>query len=260
MGKPGFRERVRRVRRNVRATESASQDTPHSRREVAVRYELALSLCPEGKIVDVGIGKGLGMKETGSGDRFLGLDYNKDALEIATETVPGLKGRLVLADAAHLPFKGVGAITAFEILEHLSAEEKERFLNEINKALKPGSLFILSTPLSFGPLKTLNRHHIDKELTLPELRSLLGRHFEGVEYYGLGEQPKTLVKKFGLRAQELLASVDTMDLRKKILPRGFRSRTMAKLTGEAKVSPLKNYLEQNKLPRFIIAVARKTKK
>lgn len=248
---------ARRKSWEIRSREAGRQDTLYARVTTKSKYSFALHKLPrEGTIVDVGIGEAVGIKETGAAKRFVGLDYNPNVLKIAREENPEMRKRLIRANATEIPFKNVSAITAFELIEHLSAKEKEMFLQGAKRALKNGGMLVISTPLSFRP-KTLNPYHRGKELTLPQLKILLDKYFNKVEYYGMGEQPRTLGKRLAVRMQELLRAVDVLDIRKKVVPRRVRSITLQKLKGTTEIKSLLEYLKEGKLPETIVAVVKK---
>ncbi|MFH1391061.1 MAG: class I SAM-dependent methyltransferase [Candidatus Diapherotrites archaeon] len=251
--------RIRRYIDELRSKESGVGDTKQAIKQVNARYNFALERLPnKGTILDIGIGMGVGVSQTNSPEMFVGLDYNRKALGIAAQDNPRLRGKLVQATARKIPFKDIGAITAFELLEHLSPEAKHEFLREAHESLSKGGLLIISTPLSFGPVRTLNRFHAGKELELPQLRELLEKYFGEVEYYGIGTQPKSIGRKLAFRAQELVSSIDILNIRRKILPPKLRSIMLRKLRGNSEIKPLRNYnMSEGELPKNIIAVAKK---
>ncbi|MFH1256376.1 MAG: class I SAM-dependent methyltransferase [Candidatus Diapherotrites archaeon] len=242
----------------LNSLESGSQGTPYARARIAAKYSFALKvLNGKNAILDVGVGKGFGIKETGSAKTFVGIDYNAGGLKLAQEYLLDLRGRLVNASATAIPFKNIKAITAFEVIEHLSAKEKGVFLAETSRALAKGGTLILSTPLHFGPIGSLNIFHWRKELTKVQLENLLGKYFKHVDFYGMGAQPRTAGKKIALRMQELLASVDPLEIRKLFLPRGFRNKVLGKIRGANEIKPLGEYEKEGIKPFTILAVARK---
>lgn len=251
--------KVRRAFWRIMARESGFPDTHYGKTHIIDKYVFAMRwMPPDGYIVDVGVGTGYGVKHSGAPERFVGVDYNKHALRFAASENPELEKRLVLADASRgIPFKGVAGITAFEILEHLDAKGKEKLVQEVKRALRNGGVFVMSTPLSFGPIKSLNIYHFGKEPTLEHVKEMLERNFSRVEYFGLGEMPRTIGKKLAVRAQELLSSMDVLNLRKTLLPKRLRSRFFYRVSGKNEIRSLNDYLKAGKLPRNILAVARK---
>lgn len=251
---------MRKAKQRFIGRECAVQDTQHTRAATAAKYSLALRKAKAsdvGLVVDIGVGRGNGIKDTCSSGIFIGVDRNPLSLSRTLREVPEMRGRLVLADAAGIPFRNLGAITAFELIEHLDSAKKEAFMCEAKNALRPGGWFFASTPLDFGPIHTMNVYHLGKELGLPEFKSLIERHFREVEYYGLGAVPKSVSKRLLARASQLLYSVDLLNARKKLVPKSLRSRILSGLGGKAELVPLSDYLRDGRLPKTIIAAARK---
>ena len=239
------------------ARESAVPATSHYASHVMEKYSFAVSRMPKnGTILDVGMGTGFGIVNSGSPERFLGLDKNRFAIKLAEAENPELRGRVFHGDARNFSQHNLAGITAFEIIEHLGIKGKYDFIEAAPRAMKNGGVLVLSTPLSFGPVKTLNMHHIGKELTLEQLRELLEKRFRQTEYYGIGEMPQSFGKKIALRVLEAVASADILYLRR-LLPGKSRSAAFDKLLGKQTIQPLAQYLEKQKLPRNIIAVCKK---
>ncbi len=238
------------------ARESAAPATPYYEAHVVSRYSFALSkIPPGGTILDVGTGTAFGIAHSGSPERFIGGDKNEYALKIARLLHPDLDGKLFRIDARHLKFNGLVGITAFELLEHLSRKEKGMFLEGAKECLRSGGTLVLSTPLSFGPIRSFNIFHFGKELDLVQLRELLERHFRKVDYYGLGVMPQTLLRKVAVRTNELVSSLDVLHLRRVLVSKGTRNRFFEKVSGETRIQSMDDYRKQGQLPRNVVAVA-----
>lgn len=78
---------------------------------------------------------------------------------------------------SNLPCESYDLVVSVEVLEHV--EEDERFVSEVNRVLKPGGRFIMTTP-NGDFLKNRNpdhKRHYKKE----QLSILLNRHFVNVQ-------------------------------------------------------------------------------
>jgi GT2 family glycosyltransferase/glycosyltransferase involved in cell wall biosynthesis/ubiquinone/menaquinone biosynthesis C-methylase UbiE len=76
-----------------------------------------------------------------------------------------------------LPDACVDMVVSFETLEHLG--DHDRFLSEVRRVLRPGGLFLVSTPerdVYSAPGQPKNPYHV-LELTQPKFAQLLGTHF-----------------------------------------------------------------------------------
>ena len=137
-----------------------------SLQEHVARYRFAREQA-RGRILDVACGTGYGTAMLGA----VGVDLSLDALRYARRH----PARYVAADAARLPFDRIfDSVVSFETLEHVP--DPERFVAECARVLKPGGLFIVSTPnrdlWSPRSAKPLQRHHV-KEFTKREFLSVL---------------------------------------------------------------------------------------
>lgn len=87
--------------------------------------------------------------------------------------------RFIFGDMTNsdLPGETYDLVVSIEVLEHV--EEDEKFVSEVNRVLKPGGRFIMTTP-NGDFLENRNpdhkRHYKKKQLT-----SLLEKHFKDVE-------------------------------------------------------------------------------
>lgn len=247
---------LRRAFLTVMARESAAPATPYYESHVASRYSFALTkMPPKGTILDVGTGTAFGIMHSGAPDRFIGGDKNRFALQIAGQQHPELENRLFRIDACHLNFDGLVGITAFELLEHLNRRQKKMFLMGARRSLRQGGVLVLSTPLSFGPVRSLNLFHFGKELDLPQLKELMGRYFSRVDYYGLGLMPQRTLAKLTVRANELVSSLDILHLRRALVSKKMRNSFFEITSGETRIRAMEEYQRQGQLPRNVVAVA-----
>ncbi len=96
-------------------------------------------------------------------------------------------------------------VVAVEVLEHV--EEDDMFVREVARVLRPGGVFLMTTPNGDYLTKVANPDH-KRHYRLEQLRSLLSRHFSGVEiqYSMLGGTTRRL----GLQSWSLRKPVQTM--------------------------------------------------
>ena len=117
-----------------------------------------LSLNHDVKILDIGCGEGrhiFGALEAFPSSYLIGLDLNKDSLEICMENfkffeeLPHKDKKFVLGNSYKLPFKDdeFDLIVCSEVLEHL--HEYNDALKEIKRVLKPRGYFLASVPAYF---------------------------------------------------------------------------------------------------------------
>jgi SAM-dependent methyltransferase len=125
-----------------------------SLQEHVARYRFARDRV-RGRVLDVACGTGYGTAML----QAVGVDVSLDALRFARR----YPAAYVAADAIRLPFGRIfDAVVSFETLEHLP--DPERFVAECRRVLKPGGLFLVSTPnrelWSPRSPKPLQRHHV----------------------------------------------------------------------------------------------------
>jgi SAM-dependent methyltransferase len=137
-----------------------------SLQEHLARYRFAKERA-RGRILDVACGTGYGTAMLDA----VGVDLALEALRYARRH----PARYVAADAARLPFGRVfDTVVSFETIEHVA--DPARFVAECGRVLKPGGLFVVSTPnrelWSPRSARPLQRHHV-KEFTRKEFLELL---------------------------------------------------------------------------------------
>jgi SAM-dependent methyltransferase len=76
-----------------------------------------------------------------------------------------------------LPNASFDCVVAVEVLEHV--EEDESFVREVKRVLKPGGLFLMTTP-NGDSVKNTNPDH-KRHYRREQLANLLSKHFQDVE-------------------------------------------------------------------------------
>jgi len=86
---------------------------------------------------------------------------------------------IVLGDMTRTPFPDCSfdVVVSVEVLEHV--EEDERFVYQTQRVLKPGGVFLMTTP-NGDYCRNTNPDH-KRHYTREQLQGLLARHFDGVE-------------------------------------------------------------------------------
>lgn len=151
----------------------------------ASRYDFARPYVVDRSVLDIACGTGYGMAILRAGARgVVGVDADLDAVRVArrAEGGPALVG-----DGTRLPFadSAFDVVTSFETLEHLG--DRDRFLAELRRVLKPGGVCVLSTPNAnyTEPIdgRPRNPFHVH-EYTPEELDGALRRQFTRVDMLG----------------------------------------------------------------------------
>ena len=113
--------------------------------EHIARYALACHYTNGARILDIGCGTGYGTAELARDAKLAaGVDVSRDAVGYAREHYP--ECRFLQASADALPFAAgsFDVLTGFEVIEHLP--DWRRMLAAARRVLRPGGLFLVSTP------------------------------------------------------------------------------------------------------------------
>ena len=116
--------------------------------------QLLVPLAGRGTILDCGCGNGsLTAKVAQLGFNTVGIDASEDGIALAREAYPGIKFEVFsVYDDLRQIITAADAVMATEIIEHLY--RPRLFCENVWKILRPGGLFIVSTPYH-GYLKNL---------------------------------------------------------------------------------------------------------
>lgn len=153
------------------------------------RYAFCCEYVKNKRVLDVACGEGYGSAILASvAKEVIGIDISDNAVVHASNLYQGKFHNITFkqGSAAALPLVDhcVDVVVSFETLEHLLPQEE--MLQEIKRVLVPGGLLIISTPDKEAYAKADGGHnefHV-RELTGDEFRSLVGRHFEKVDFCG----------------------------------------------------------------------------
>jgi len=144
------------------------------------RYCLARDLAVGRNILDVASGEGYGSALLADVARsVVGVELDAASVKHAREAYPRENLRFLEGDATRMPLPDacVDMVVSFETLEHLG--DHDRFLSEVRRVLRPGGLFLVSTPdrdVYSAPGQPKNPYHV-LELTPPQFSQLLSTHF-----------------------------------------------------------------------------------
>jgi len=132
----------------------------------------------QGRVLDLGCGTGYGARELARSGRVaevVAVDKSETALSWAGRSYPDPKVSLQAVDLLMDRWGGelgsFDAIIAFEILEHLVAEEA--FWRGVDRALKPNGLLWISSPLGRGRGRPCAHRFHAHQLRRREIEALL---------------------------------------------------------------------------------------
>jgi len=160
-----------------RSTEITHKENPNQERYDWAYYN-ALMPYIAGNVLDIGAGAGMFVKE------YLKKDEVKQILCVDKyiEQLQGLdKVEAVIEWQAgnEIGYNNYfDTVVSTEFIEHIEREQLEPLLENINKVLKDGGVFVGSTPNKQVP--TTNPYHL-YEYTLPELTEIFKKYFSDVK-------------------------------------------------------------------------------
>lgn len=164
-------------------------------RHLFAYQEAARRVQPHAVLVDIGCGEGYGTDVLARTVRLaVGVDVDPPTIVEASRRYGRDSCRYLVYDGTRLPFVAAGfdAATAFQVIEHVSDEQ--HFVTQAARLLRPGGLFILTTPnrllrLNAGE-RPWNRYHL-REYSPDDLRDALVPHFGRVEILGVEGDAET---------------------------------------------------------------------
>lgn len=134
-----------------------------------------------GKVVlDAGCGSGYGssiLVSQGKAQKVYGIDLSSEAITYAKEHY-GQDGITFTMDNVEemetIDKNSIDVVVSFELIEHI--KNQNTFLNQVKRVLKPGGLFIVSTPNKYNYPEG-NHFHVN-ELYPEEFEQELQKHFK----------------------------------------------------------------------------------
>ena len=147
------------------------------------RYLVATRYCADCDVLDVACGEGYGSALLGRvAHRVLGVDLDAETVAFARRNYGSPHVLFQRGDAADLELEpnSFDVVVSFETLEHLT--DHDGFLTGIRRVLRPGGLFIVSSPdreiyTEFD--RHENKFHL-RELDRREFKALLQKSFAHV--------------------------------------------------------------------------------
>ena len=200
-------------------------------------YEEAARRLPGGaRVIDIGCGEGYGTDALGrDGRRAIGVDVDLATMAQAGTRYGRPGCRYVLYDGERLPFASgaLDAATTFQVIEHVA--DDRRFVAEAARLLRPGALFIVTTPnrlLRLNPgQRPWNRYHV-REYAPGDLRDVLTRHFGRVDILGIEGDAETQAHELARLAWvRRTVARDPLGLRR-LLSEGMKRRVLKLLRGK----------------------------
>ncbi len=133
-----------------------------------------------GRVLEIGTGSGYGVSVIAPNvDEFITLDKFESNVDLSTHP----NTTFIQSNVPPLPFEdeAFDCVISFQVIEHI--KDDAQFVSEVQRVLKKGGLFIVSTPNITMSL-TRNPWHV-REYTAPEFKQLLATQFSDIETLGV---------------------------------------------------------------------------
>jgi ubiquinone/menaquinone biosynthesis C-methylase UbiE len=122
-------------------------------------------------------------------ESVIAIDISNDAIIYAQNNYKSSNAKFLKIDDGKLPFENntFDLITSFQVIEHF--HDTKQYLSEINRVLKPGGYFLLTTPdratRLFPFQKPWNYYHII-EYSPQTLKNKLSKYFTDIRILKIG--------------------------------------------------------------------------
>jgi ubiquinone/menaquinone biosynthesis C-methylase UbiE len=157
-------------------------------------YEYASEYVKDKITADIGCADGYGTQFLADfSNQTTGVDYSVETVKIANEKHKEKKNlNFISSSVPPLPFEdnSLEIITAFQFIEHI--EDRIGFIKDVYRVLKPGGIFLCSTPNNKMSIAR-NPFHVH-EYTFDEMRAEAGSVFNNIDL--LGVQGSEKVNKY----------------------------------------------------------------
>lgn len=151
------------------------------------RYFLVARLVTGKAVLDIACGEGFGSNVlSGTAASVIGVDIAEEAVLHARSKYKSDRLSFKVGSVTAIPLldASVDVVVSFETIEHIS--EHEEMLKEVKRVLRPGGMFVVSTPdkLTYTDATgQINPFHV-KELYRGEFESLIASHFKHFRLHG----------------------------------------------------------------------------
>lgn len=161
---------------------------------VLSRYKFAARLLPALETVDVlelGCGEGFGaLMLAERGHRVLGVDADRDAVEVAQSSFSAPTRRFEVADFLGRRFGAFRAVVSLDVIEHIPVELEDAYFRTITSNLGADGMCIVGTPnetASAYASPQSQAGHVNL-YTAERLVAATSRYFENVFVFGMNDE------------------------------------------------------------------------
>lgn len=150
--------------------------------EHLTRYLAAKPAIKDKIVLDIASGSGYGTKLLADSAKFVyGVDVNEVAINYSKENYSANNVEYLVGDGESIPLddNSIDVVITFETIEHI--KDYKKFLDEVDRVLKPDGLAIVSTPndIEFAEGNHFHLHEFEYD----ELTMLLKKYFKNIDPY-----------------------------------------------------------------------------
>jgi 2-polyprenyl-3-methyl-5-hydroxy-6-metoxy-1,4-benzoquinol methylase len=165
------------------------------------RYAFAATLVSGKRVLDLACGEGYGSNMLAAvASAVVGIDIDENAIRHASDKYRTANLQFLNGSIEAIPIKddhSFDAIICFEAIEHI--ENHGALLGEVQRLLKEGGVFIVSTPnkaIYHDESPEENPFHV-RELYFDEFKALLAGHFGSIQFLGQRIHPSSSIWPIG---------------------------------------------------------------
>lgn len=200
------------------------------------RYKFTIPFAHNKKVLDIACGEGYGVKMLADiAEAVMGIDIDRETIYHAINKYRqnNIDFQVGSVDKIEQPDQSFDLVISFETIEHVDHVTQKIFLREVERILKPGGLFIISTPDKDVGGEGHNTFHVH-ELNKAALTRMLYKEFAEVELYGQDIKPYgNRILLVIARVLHKLVKLDKHKLRHKIFPKKFRLKLDTSVSNSA---------------------------
>ncbi len=165
------------------------------------RYHLACKYVGGKKVLDLACGSGYGsylLADQAGAEHVLGFDLDKDSVRYGDVRYPHQHVKRQIQDVQQFTLPPTfDVIVSFETIEHL--DDHHAFLKNVYTALKPGGVFIISTPIVPRTRTECDNPYHKIEWSFTDFRDLIGKYFQISETFVQSIQLKVVKRNAFVR-------------------------------------------------------------
>lgn len=182
------------------------------------RYYFAQRWTAAKVVLDLGCGEGYGAALLAQvAKRVTGLDLSPEAIAHAQTRYPleNLSFRVSDCRKTGEADHQFDVVLCFEMLEHI--EEHQQVLNEVRRVLKPGGLFVVSSPdkQHYSDVEAYENPFHVRELYIREFHQLLQNNFTQVRLFAQSLSFGSVIRQIGNEPRERQSSAELIDVETK---------------------------------------------